>query len=127
MIFRMKIEKGCLYSERYRVQHCFSRNALELSNINYIIDVLVNYRHLINAVELHDESEIEILNKIDGLLSGIKIENKFEKSHKNEETQNQDTKVDDVVAQNDVVLSDEDTNNTKGRRTKKGRGGRELD
>lgn len=127
MIFRMKIEKGCLYSEMYRVQHCFSRNALELSNVNYIIDVLVNYRHLIDAIELHDESEIEILNKIDRLLSGIKIENKFEKSHKNEETQNQDTQVDDIVTQNDVVLSDEDTNNTKGRRTKKGRGGRELD
>ncbi|MEM1973690.1 MAG: hypothetical protein QXN68_02750 [Thermoplasmata archaeon] len=111
----------------YRVQHCFSRNALELSNVNYIIDVLVNYRHLIDAIELHDESEIEILNKIDRLLSGIKIENKFEKSHKNEETQNQDTQVDDIVTQNDVVLSDEDTNNTKGRRTKKGRGGRELD
>jgi len=123
----MKTEKGCLYSEMYRVQHCFSRNALELSNVNYIIDVLVNYRHLIDAIELHDESEIEILNKIDRLLSGIKIENKFEKSHKNEETQNQDTQVDDIVTQNDVVLSDEDTNNTKGRRTKKGRGGRELD
>lgn len=122
MIFRMKIEKGCLYSERYRVQYCFDRSTLELSNSDYIIDLFVHYRHLIDTIELHNESEVETLNKLGMMLKGIKVDNRFEKLVKSAETQDQNIKTDDIVDQKDSasnVPSDKDVSNTKGRRTKK--------
>lgn len=126
MIFRMKIEKGCLYSEMYRVQHCFSNWHLELKNHEFILDAIANYHHYINEITVSDNTELILIRKYPHLINRIKVIDNSSEEKENETSTNeiQENKKDtkymiDSNKENENKKEYEELKNSTGRKSKK--------